>query len=1128
MRRKVFVALALCGWLTGSAAFAVAPLEALNGLTIRNPEPATVGQVQSPWSAAPEWTAFKDKTNQDWTVEWTQATGLPHRAIPAGYDAAVAAGVIPAGMTDRAARAAVLDASSVDRMSRALYDILRSSYPALPAGEDLKYIAIEKEANVWWVVYGQYSNGVRVDGARADFRYSADGKLLYFGLDLIPGTFPAASTVLDAAAAERAAIDALVRGGLSANNLRTAVDVKQISTERVERTAWVAGPFPTTTNLVYLTVVSADGKTITPRAAWIVRTQVSDPPARFASWVDAGNGQILRRENEIDYDTISGTGTGDTQMATPFDPYVNLPERHLRITVDGVGDAFTNPDGTYSITTPDNSPRQVTSALTGHFGAVSNQGGPNPLFSGQATPGVPFPVNFDDSNSDPASRDAYYFVNYEHDYIRAMDPNFVGLDYEVPIYVNENQTCNAFWDGYSVNFFQAGDGCTNTGQIADVIYHEYGHGVSQVTMAPSGPSGDEGEGFSDFAAATITDQPLIGRGFFGEGTWLRDCENNRRWPAPECGSDPHCYGEIIAGALWDMRTNLIARYGHARGVSHADSLFHFARYGRQQTFDGYYFDVLAQDDDNGTLVDGSPNARLIIPAFYDNHNVGPGWTLDILHTPLHDTEDYQNPYPVVAVFSSPAQILADSCGVYYSTEPMGGGPVDGPHHLQMAPTGNLREYQALIPAQPLGTEVLYYIKGVADTLGLVALDPPDAPANQHTFNVNTDHVPPVISHFPLYNKSEAIWPAQVAANVTDNVAVGSVQVEWKRNNVDQTPFALNQVGNSTLYQGAFNGGAIAGDQIKYRIKAVDTAQSQNTTYLPFSGYYNFSIVHDVVDNVEHGQQDLQHAVVTSGFHDQWHIDTRRSHSPTHAWKFGDTGGGNYLDSSDGALFTPPVHLGTGAGLSFWHWIAAETNDAHTAWDGAVVELTTDGGTSWNEIAPAGGYEYTIVPNPASPFPPNYPCWSGRFDWRQAQFDLSAFAGQTVQVRLRFGSDGAVSYEGWYIDDFDLNPGLIGSGVAEGTSIPARSGILASSPNPFHPRTTISFAVAAGADKVRLDVVDVTGRRVRTLVDGALLPGIHSAVWDGRAGDGRPVGSGIYFTRLQVGKESFTSKLVFMK
>lgn len=83
------------------------------------------------------------------------------------------------------------------------------------------------------------------------------------------------------------------------------------------------------------------------------------------------------------------------------------------------------------------------------------------------------------------------------------------------------------------------------------------------------------------------------------------------------------------------------------------------------------------------------------------------------------------------------------------------------------------------------------------------------------------------------------------------------------------------------------------------------------------------------------------------------------------------------------------------------------------------------------------------------------------------------------------------------------------------------------PNPFNPATTISFELAA-TGRVRLDVFDVAGRRVATLVDGMRAAGPHQAAWNGRDGNGQPVSSGLYFYRLLAGGTSQTKKMVLLK
>jgi flagellar hook assembly protein FlgD len=57
---------------------------------------------------------------------------------------------------------------------------------------------------------------------------------------------------------------------------------------------------------------------------------------------------------------------------------------------------------------------------------------------------------------------------------------------------------------------------------------------------------------------------------------------------------------------------------------------------------------------------------------------------------------------------------------------------------------------------------------------------------------------------------------------------------------------------------------------------------------------------------------------------------------------------------------------------------------------------------------------------------------------------------------------------------------------------------------------------AGSQAVNLKIYDVSGRLVRTLVNGTQQPGPYPVVWDGRDDAGRGVGSGNYFARLNVG------------
>lgn len=83
------------------------------------------------------------------------------------------------------------------------------------------------------------------------------------------------------------------------------------------------------------------------------------------------------------------------------------------------------------------------------------------------------------------------------------------------------------------------------------------------------------------------------------------------------------------------------------------------------------------------------------------------------------------------------------------------------------------------------------------------------------------------------------------------------------------------------------------------------------------------------------------------------------------------------------------------------------------------------------------------------------------------------------------------------------------------------------PNPFNPSTSIAF-YNPRMDRVSIIIYDVTGSKVRTLLDGTMPVGKHVIPWDGRNDGGNAVGSGVYCYRLIAGKKAMTKKLVIVR
>ncbi len=103
----------------------------------------------------------------------------------------------------------------------------------------------------------------------------------------------------------------------------------------------------------------------------------------------------------------------------------------------------------------------------------------------------------------------------------------------------------------------------------------------------------------------------------------------------------------------------------------------------------------------------------------------------------------------------------------------------------------------------------------------------------------------------------------------------------------------------------------------------------------------------------------------------------------------------------------------------------------------------------------------------------------------------------------------------------------GSGLVPVPDIPVlpnRMHLANAVPNPFNPRTVIRFELPR-AGHAELAIFDLKGRRVTTLVDGQMTAGNHEVTWQGRDRDGRGIPSGVYLSRLVVGDEVRTRKLV---
>ena len=106
-------------------------------------------------------------------------------------------------------------------------------------------------------------------------------------------------------------------------------------------------------------------------------------------------------------------------------------------------------------------------------------------------------------------------------------------------------------------------------------------------------------------------------------------------------------------------------------------------------------------------------------------------------------------------------------------------------------------------------------------------------------------------------------------------------------------------------------------------------------------------------------------------------------------------------------------------------------------------------------------------------------------------------------------------------DIVIDPTPVGSRVHNPTAL------YENVPNPFNPSTTIRFSLAS-RQRVRIDVFDVSGARVATLVNDIRPAGLQQITWWGLNTEGARVASGVYLIRMSTAQGAFTRKAVMVK
>jgi len=155
-------------------------------------------------------------------------------------------------------------------------------------------------------------------------------------------------------------------------------------------------------------------------------------------------------------------------------------------------------------------------------------------------------------------------------------------------------------------------------------------------------------------------------------------------------------------------------------------------------------------------------------------------------------------------------------------------------------------------------------------------------------------------------------------------------------------------------------------------------------------------------------------------------------------------------------------------------------------------------------------------------------------------NYSIEASGSLEIDIEFTPTEAIIYSGnLVIASNDLNQPeltvvLSGTGVSVGSGLdllPTVTELNGNYPNPFNPTTNIKFSLKADA-KVSLNIYNVRGQKVRTLINNSMKAGYHTVVWNGKDDTGKSVSSGIYFNQFGTAEDGsdYTSikKMILLK
>ena len=355
--------------------------------------------------------------------------------------------------------------------------------------------------------------------------------------------------------------------------------------------------------------------------------------------IDAKNGTVLHDENRVlncmetqaaatvanavSMGGVSGSvqaNAGDGWSAEECDPEQQqvLPDSLVNVGgisqyADSMGEFTVNGDVGDNVT--------LSSQIQGRYFIVNNDAGADSIIETSISDGDDVTLVHNESTTEFsfAEVDTYIAANDVRKMILESNSDYPVISSQVdwPINVNLADTCNAYYDYSSINFFSGGGGCNNTG-FGTVTYHEYGHHM--IACAGSGQN-EYGEGQSDVLSLVMTFDPFLGKGFYAGNcvSGIRNADNNCLYldsGCSTCGTAIHSCGQLISGSVYDTYQNLMSTTPFTATQTIRDLAINSTLVHTGTSINpAITIDYLVLDDDDTEISNGTPHYEEIAGGF---------------------------------------------------------------------------------------------------------------------------------------------------------------------------------------------------------------------------------------------------------------------------------------------------------------------------------------------------------------------------------------------------------------------------------------------------------------------------------------------------------------------------------